>query len=162
MKMGIPGVPSLRSVGSKASVSHTKWTLSSKSRWVSRIVHTCHISQCEIKSDKISQNFAHLEANSHKKFKSHRIFRPSYTTFYEEMNINHTLLYLSQASYILIKAFNYSGGAPVIFVKISQNFIKSPLKICLISQISVRSLRHVWNTEIRTSLIRANWSEELS
>ena len=33
-------------------------------------------------------------------FKSHRIFRPSYNTFYEEININHTLLFLSQASYI--------------------------------------------------------------
>ena len=29
------------------------------------------------------------------------------------------------------------------FVKISQNFIKSPLKICPISQISVHSLWHV-------------------
>ena len=50
--------------------------------------------------DKISQNLTHLEANSHKIFKSHRIFRPSYNTFYEEININHTLLCLSQASYI--------------------------------------------------------------
>ena len=51
-------------------------------------------------SDKISQNLAYLEANSHKIFQSHRIFRPSYNTFYEEININHTLLWLSQASYI--------------------------------------------------------------
>ena len=50
--------------------------------------------------DKISQNLAHLEANSHKVIKSHRIFRPSYNTFYEEININHTLLFSSQASYI--------------------------------------------------------------
>ena len=28
----------------------------------------------------------------------------------------------------------------MIFIKISQNFIKSPLKLCLISQISVHSL----------------------
>ena len=40
--------------------------------------------------DKISQNLAHLEANSHKIFISHRIFRPFYNTFYEE--IHHTLL----------------------------------------------------------------------
>ena len=48
--------------------------------------------------DKIS----HLEAKSHKIIKSHRIFRPSYTTFYEEItyNVNHTLLFLSQDSYI--------------------------------------------------------------
>ena len=31
----------------------------------------------------------------------------------------------------------------MIFIKISHNFIKSPLKICLISQISVHSLWHV-------------------
>ena len=59
--------------------------------------HTCHISHCEIKSHR---NFAHVEANSHKIIKSHRIFRPSYNTFYEEVNINHTYLFLSQASYI--------------------------------------------------------------
>ena len=50
--------------------------------------------------DKISQNLAHLEANSHKIIKPHRIFRPSYNTFYEEINTNHILLFLSQASYI--------------------------------------------------------------
>ena len=50
--------------------------------------------------DKISQNLAHLEASSHKIIKSHRIFRPSYNTFYEEINISHTLLFISQASYI--------------------------------------------------------------
>ena len=48
----------------------------------------------------ISQNLAHLEANSNNIIKSHRIFRPSYNTFYEEININHSLLFLSQASYI--------------------------------------------------------------
>ena len=31
--------------------------------------------------------------------------------FYEEINIHHTLLCLSQASYIKIKAFDYFGGA---------------------------------------------------
>ena len=33
----------------------------------------------------------------------------------------------------------------MIFVKISQSFIKSPLKFCFISQISVHSLWHVCN-----------------
>ena len=50
--------------------------------------------------DKISQNLAHLEAISHKFIKSHRIFRPSYNTFNEEININHILSFLSQASCI--------------------------------------------------------------
>ena len=57
-------------------------------------------------------------------FKSHRIFRPSYNTFYVELNINHTN--------------DYFRGE-VILVKISQNLIRS-LKICLISQISVHNL----------------------
>ena len=48
--------------------------------------------------DKISQNLAKLEASSHNIIQSHRIFRPSYNTFNEE--INHTLLFLSQASNI--------------------------------------------------------------
>ena len=59
--------------------------------------HTCHTSHCEIKSHRI---LAHLEGNSHKKFKSHRIFSPFYNRFYEEININHSLLWLSQASYM--------------------------------------------------------------
>ena len=50
--------------------------------------------------DKISQNLAQLEAISHKIFKSHRIFRPCYNILYGEININHTLLSLLQASYI--------------------------------------------------------------
>ena len=55
--------------------------------------------------DKISQNFADLEGNSHKKFKSHRIFRPFYNKFYEEININDTLSWFSQASYMKKKDF---------------------------------------------------------
>ena len=43
--------------------------------------------------DKISQNFAHLEGNSHKKFKPRRIFRSFYNRCYEEININYTLLW---------------------------------------------------------------------
>ena len=52
--------------------------------------------------DIISQNLAHLEANSHKIFQSHRMFRPSYNKFYEKINRNHTLLCLSQVSRHLI------------------------------------------------------------
>ena len=61
--------------------------------------------------DKISQNVAHLEANSHKIFQISQNFRPSYNTFYEEINIHHTLLCLSQASDIKIKGFDYFGEA---------------------------------------------------
>ena len=61
--------------------------------------------------DKISQNLHYLEANSREILKSHRIFRPSYNTFYEEINIHHTFLCLSQTSYIILKASDYFGGA---------------------------------------------------
>ena len=66
--------------------------------------------------DKISQNLAHLEANSHKIFTSHRIFRPSFNTFCEEINLHHTLLCLSQTSYIIIKAYDYFWGASKWFL----------------------------------------------
>ena len=53
------------------------------------------------------------------------------------------MLCWSHASYIKVKAFDYFGRASKfvkIFVKISRNFIESPLKICFISQISVHGL----------------------
>ena len=61
------------------------------------ILHTCHISHCEIKSHRIWPNWKAMHIRF---FKSHRIFRPSHNPFYEEININNTLLCLSQASYI--------------------------------------------------------------
>ena len=36
----------------------------------------------------------------------------------------------------------------VIFIYISQKFVRSPLKISLISQISTKSLWHVWKYNI--------------
>ena len=42
------------------------------------------------------QNLTNLKGNSQKKIQSHRIFRPFYNRFYEEININHTLLWFSQ------------------------------------------------------------------
>ena len=51
--------------------------------------------------DKISQNLAQLEGNSHKKFKYHRIFRSIYNGFYEEINIYHTLMWFSQAENLM-------------------------------------------------------------
>ena len=40
------------------------------------------------------------------------------------------------------------GSSKVMFKKISQNFVKSPLKFCLISQILVCSLWHVFCTHV--------------
>ena len=59
--------------------------------------HTSHISHCEIKSHRI---WPLWKPSPIRFFKTHRIFRPSYKIFYEEININHPLLCLSQASYV--------------------------------------------------------------
>ena len=75
-----------------------------------------------------------------KKFRSHRIFNP----FYEEISINHTQFWFSQASDMKKKDFRpYWRSSKVMFKKISQNFVEFPLKFCLISQILVHSLWHV-------------------
>ena len=78
--------------------------------------------------DKISQNLAHLEAISHKIFKSHSIFRPSYKIFYEEININHTLFRLSEAFYILNKSFWLFWGSSKVTCKNLTEFYPISLK----------------------------------
>ena len=106
--------------------------------------------------DKISQNLAHLEGSSHKKYKSHRIFSSFCNRFYEEININHTLLWFWKASYMEKKKKKkkkkdfrlYGGSSKVIYKKISQNFVKSPLKFCSISQINVHSLWYVCDASV--------------
>ena len=81
----------------------------------------------------ISQNLAHLEANSYKIFKSHRIFRTSYNTFYEEINIHHTLLCLSQTSYII-------KGLLTILLELQSDFCKNLTEFY---QISLKNLPHL-------------------
>ena len=87
--------------------------------------HTCHISQCEIKSHRIWPIWKPIPIRF---FKSHRIFRSSYKTFYEEINKYHALLCLSQASYIQIKAFDYFGGLQSDFCKNLTEFYQSSIK----------------------------------
>ena len=66
--------------------------------------------------DKISQYLANLEADSH--FTNLTEFSYHFTTHYEEKNIYdyHTLLCLSQASYVKINVFDYFGGAAKWFL----------------------------------------------
>ena len=95
--------------------------------------------------DKISQNLAPLEGNSHKKFKSHRIFRPFYNTFlWRNKHKSHTVVVFTSFLNENKDFRLYWGNSTVMFKKISQNFVKSPLKFCLISQILLHSLWHVW------------------
>ena len=88
--------------------------------------------------DKISQNLAHLEANSHKIFKSHRIFRPILQhILWRNKHTSHFVVFITNFIHYNKGFWLFWGSFKVIFVKISQNFIKSHLKIWLISQISV-------------------------
>ena len=57
-----------------------------------------------------------------------------------------SFLYLNKGFWL------FWGSSKLFFVKISQNFIKSPLKICLIAQISVHSLWHVCDSKTRIKL----------
>ena len=103
--------------------------------------HTCHISHCEIKSHRI---WPIWKPSPRRFFKSHRIFRPSYNIFYKKINTDHTVVFITSFLH-LNKGFGlFWRCSKVIFVKISQNIIRYPIKICLISQISVHSLWHVW------------------
>ena len=81
-------------------------------------LYTCHISG-EIKSHRLWPTWKPFLIRL---LKFHNIYRPSYNTFYEEINIHHTLLRLSQASNIKAKAFDYlgEGSFKVMFVKISE------------------------------------------
>ena len=99
-----------------------------------------HIHAISQSVDKISQNLAHLEANSHKiNFQSilqHILWKNKHKS--------HLVVFITSFLHINKGFLLLWGSFKVIFVKISQNFIKSHLKICLISQISVHSLWHVW------------------
>ena len=101
--------------------------------------------------DLISQNLAHLEANSHKNFQisqnfqtilEHSLWRNKHTT--------HFVVFITSFIHSNNSFWLFWGSFKVIFLKISQNFIKSPLRICLISQISVHSLWHVWYSKLST------------
>ena len=90
--------------------------------------------------DKISQNLALLKVDSPKLFKSHRIFRPSKSTFYKEIITNYKLVcvfFCNKFFTLKQKLFGYFGGVP------KSVLCKSPLQFWFISQISVHSLWHI-------------------
>ena len=96
--------------------------------------------------DKISQNLAHLEASSHKIFQISQNFqiilqnilwRNKHTSLFVVFTTS--FLHLDKGFWLFWGSW---GSSKLIFVKISQNIIKSPLKICHISQISLHSLWH--------------------
>ena len=99
-------------------------------------MHTCHISHWDI----ISQNLAHLEGSSHEKFKSRRIFRSFHNRFYEKnKHKSHTVVVFHK----LFTCQGVLGESKVMSKKFSQNFVKSPLRFSLTSQILIHILWHV-------------------
>ena len=94
--------------------------------------------------DKISQNLAHLEANFHKIIQSQNFQTILQHILWRNKHKSHLVVFITSFLHLNKGFWLLWGSFKVIFVKISQNFIKSHLKFCLISQISVHSLWHVW------------------
>ena len=112
------------------------FTCMQKSRESVNCHDSCHISHCEIKFHRIWPSY--LEANSQKIFPISQNFHPN--TFYEAYFVVFitSVLHLNKG----LAFWLFWGSSKVIFAKISQNFIKSPLKFCFnsLQQISVHSL----------------------
>ena len=96
-----------------------------KYMWVSDL-HTCHTSHCEIKSHRIWPILQHI------------LWRNKHTS--------HFVVFITNFINYNKGFWLFWGSFKVAFVKISQNFINSHWKICLILQTSVHSLWHVWIT----------------
>ena len=98
----------------------------------------CHISHCEIKSHRIwpiwkaipmkNSNLCGFVSFLHEKKKK------------KKKKERKTRLY-------------WESSIIVMFKKISQNFVKSPLKVCLISKILVHSLWHVCQSQLKQTTI---------
>ena len=73
----------------------------------------------------MSQNLAHLEGNYHKNSNLTEFSDSFYNRFYKEVNINHTLLWFSQASYMKKKILDYIGGAPNLCLRKSHRILSN-------------------------------------
>ena len=94
--------------------------------------------------NEISQNLTNLAANSHKIFQISQNFQTILQhILWRNKHKSHFVVFITSFLRINKGFWLLWGSSKVIFVKISQNFIKSPLKICLISQTSIQSLWHV-------------------
>ena len=102
-------------------------------------MHTCPISYCEIKSHRIWPIWKAIPIKNSNltEFSDH--FKTDF------MKKSHTVVVFTSFLHGKKKKdFRlYWGSSKVMFKKISQNFVQSSLKFCLISQILVHSLWHV-------------------
>ena len=82
--------------------------------------------------DKISQNLVHLEAIPHKIFKVSQNFQTILQhILWRKKHKSHFVLFITSFIHLNKGSWLFWGSSKVIFIKISQNFIKSPLKIAL-------------------------------
>ena len=85
-------------------------------------MHTCHISHCEIKSHRIWPIWKAIP------IKKNQISQNFQTILQQKQN-SHTAVVFTSFLHGKQNTFDYIGGrSKVMFKKISQNFVKSPLK----------------------------------
>ena len=99
--------------------------------------------------DKILQNLACLEGDSHKKNSNLTEFRPfSQQILWRNKHKSHIVVVFTSFMHETKDFRVYLGSSKVKLKKISQNFVKSPLKFSLISQILVHSIWHVCSANV--------------
>ena len=109
--------------------------------WYGFILHTCLVSHCEKKSHRIWPIWKPIPI----RFSNLTEFSDNLTAhFRRNKHKSHFVVFITSFLHLNTGFWLFWGSSNLIFVKISQNFIKSPLKICLISRISVHTLWHVW------------------
>ena len=95
--------------------------------------------------DKISHYLAHLEANSHIIFQISQNFQTILQhILWRNKHKSHFIVFITSFLHLSKGFWLFLVSSKLLLVKISQNFVKSPLKHSLISQISVHSLWNVW------------------
>ena len=86
--------------------------------------------------DKILQDLAHLEGNSYKKVQISQNFQTILQQIlWRNKHKSHPVVVFTSFLHEKKKTLDYFGSSKVIVKKIPQNFVKSPLKFCLISQL---------------------------
>ena len=79
--------------------------------------------------DKISQNLAHLEANSYKIFQIPQNFQTILQhILWRNKHKSHFVVFITSFLHLDKGFWLFKGSSYMIFVKISKNFIKCPLK----------------------------------
>ena len=118
------------------------------------LLHTCHISHCEIKSHRIWPIWKSIPI----KKSNLTEFSDHFTTdLWRNKHKSHTVVVFT--SFLHEKKeedFRLYWGELVMIKKISQNFVKSPLKFCLISDFSPQLMACMWLVNVSLKLWSLN------